>query len=310
MIVSVVVPVYRSISTLELLHSRLEKALTGVVDFELVFVDDNSPDKSWSILERLSQQHSNVKAIQLMRNFGQHNALMCGFRHASGDVIVTIDDDLQQAPESIPTLLKCLEDTQADLVYGVYEKKMHADGRNLGSWLVNRFYRTVFRNAISVTSFRALRRELCTAILSYDLNFTYIDGLLAWNTQRIEMVTVPHHKRSTGSSGYTMSKLFTLAMNMFTNFSLIPLQCVTVLGFCAATAGLLLGAFYLCQAMVSNIVVPGYASTIVAVLALGGLQLLSLGIIGEYLGRLHLNVNRKPQYTVRRISDHSDSRTS
>jgi len=235
-----------------------------------------------------------------MRNFGQHNATMCGFRHATGELVVTIDEDLQQDPKSIPALIDSLRHSNADLVYGVYEAKKHDGGRNVGSWLVNRFYRVVFRMPVTVTSFRAIRRELVDAILRYDLNFTYIDGLLAWNTRRIEMVTVPHHVRVDGKSGYTISKLLALAMNVFTNFSLLPLQLVSFAGFAAALVGFTLGSWYLIAAAFSLISVPGYASTIVAVLVLGGFQLLSLGIIGEYLGRLHLNVNRKPQYTVRK----------
>jgi undecaprenyl-phosphate 4-deoxy-4-formamido-L-arabinose transferase len=212
-----------------------------------------------------------------------------------------MDDDLQHEPESIPRLLDQLNAANADLVYGVYDSKKHAGGRNLGSWLVNQFYRLVFRMPVTVTSFRAMRRELVQAILRYDLNFTYIDGLLAWNTRRIEMVTVPHHQRLDGRSGYTFSKLLALAMNVFTNFSLLPLQLVSFVGLLAATGGIGLGSWYLISAMLSQIAVPGYASTIVAVLVLGGLQLLSLGIIGEYIGRLHLNVNRKPQYTIRQV---------
>jgi len=269
---------------------------------QIVAVDDCGPGNGWTQICQLAKIRLGVTGIQLMRNFGQHNALMCGFQHAEGDVIVTIDDDLQHEPESILRLLDHLESTSADLVYGVYDEKKHASGRNLGSWLVNRFYRLVFRMPVTVTSFRAIRRELVAAVLRYDLNFTYIDGLLAWNTQRIEMVMVPHHVRADGKSGYTLAKLVTLAMNVFTNFSLLPLQLVSFLGFAVAFLGLALGAWYLIAALFAKIQVPGYASIIVAVLILGGLQLLSLGIIGESLGRLHLNVNRKPQYTVRTVT--------
>jgi undecaprenyl-phosphate 4-deoxy-4-formamido-L-arabinose transferase len=277
------------------MNSRLELP-------QIVAVDDCGPGNGWSQICKLAETRPRVIGIQLMRNFGQHNALMCGFQHASGDVIVTIDDDLQHEPESVLQLLNHLESTSADLVYGVYDEKKHAGGRNLGSWLVNRFYRLVFRMPVTVTSFRAISKQLVAAILRYDLNFTYIDGLLAWNTQRIEMVTVPHHTRVDGKSGYTIAKLVTLAMNVFTNFSLLPLQLVSFLGIAAALLGMTLGIWYLVAALFAKIQVPGYASIIVAVLVLGGLQLLSLGIIGEYLGRLHLNVNRKPQYTVRSVT--------
>jgi len=275
------------------------------MEWEIVCVDDASPDDSWARMMALSDSCPQLKCIQLMRNFGQHNAIMCGFRHATGDIVITMDDDLQHEPESIPTLIEHLLKTNSDLVYGVYDAKKHAGGRNLGSWLVNRFYRLVFQMPVTVTSFRAIRRELVDAILRYDLNFTYIDGLLAWNTRRIEMVSVPHHARVDGRSGYTLSKLLSLAMNVFTNFSLLPLQLVSFLGLIAAAGGLAMAFYYLLAALFAKIEVPGYASLITAVLVLGGLQLLSLGIMGEYLGRLHLNVNRKPQYTVRQTTKSS-----
>jgi undecaprenyl-phosphate 4-deoxy-4-formamido-L-arabinose transferase len=166
---------------------------------------------------------------------------------------------------------------------------------------VNAFFRIVFRTRVTVSSFRIIRRELLDAILSYDLNFTYIDGLLAWNTQRVGQIAVDHHPRSHGRSGYSLSKLVVLAMNLFTNFSLLPLQLVSLAGFGAALGGFGAGAYYLAKYLFAQIAVPGYASTIIAILALGGLQLLGLGILGEYLGRVHLNMNRKPQYTVRHV---------
>lgn len=301
---SVVIPVYGGGSQLTELISRLDFAFQsrGLLRPEVILVDDCGPGDAWALIDEIACCRPMTQGIRLMRNFGQHNALMCGFHHATGDMIVTIDDDLQHEPESIPSLIKHLLSTKVDLVYGVYDSKKHAEGRNIGSWLVTRFYRLVFRMPVTATSFRAIRRELVNSILRYDLNFTYIDGLLAWNTQRIEMVTVPHHARRDGRSGYTLSKLLALAMNVFTNFSLLPLQLVSFLGLIAAAGGLAMGFYYLLAALFAKIEVPGYASLITAVLVLGGLQLLSLGIMGEYLGRLHLNVNRKPQYTVRQTT--------
>lgn len=298
---SIVIPVYGTASALPILVQRCDTAFgnLGMPLPEFIFVDDNGPGDAWSVIQRLCVERPETRGVQLMRNFGQHNATMCGFAEATGDVVVTLDDDLQHPPECIPLLIKALGDRQADLVYGEYELKQHAFGRNLGSAVVNWFYRTVFHLPVTITSFRAIRRPLVEAILRYDLNFTFIDGLLAWNTQRIAMVSVPHHQRTAGRSGYTLSKLVVLAMNMFTNFSLIPLQLVSACGIFASAVGMLLGLYYLILALFSKIFVPGYASIIVAVLVMGGLQLFSLGIIGEYIGRLHLNVNRKPQYTIR-----------
>jgi undecaprenyl-phosphate 4-deoxy-4-formamido-L-arabinose transferase len=301
--VSVVIPVYNSAEILPALYARL-RAVLAAFDrpYEIVFVDDGSQDASWAVLEGLQRDDpAHVVAVQLMRNFGQHNALMCGFRHARGDYVITMDDDLQHPPEEIPKLLAVMRANDLDLVYGAYDSKRHGAAKNLASRLVNLFYRFVFQSSVTVTAFRAVRRELVDTILSYTLNFTFVDGLLAWNTRRTGEVTVAHHPRAAGRSGYRLGKLLTLAFNLFTNFSLVPLQLVSFCGVGAAIVGFALGVYYLYQYTISGITVPGFASTIVSILVLGGLQLLGLGILGEYVGRLHLNVNRKPQYSVRRV---------
>ena len=299
--VSIVVPVFRSEVTLRELFDRITRAMEATAGgWEIVFVDDASPDGSWPILESLQRAHpDHVVAVRLARNFGQHNAIMCGFREVRGDVVITMDDDLQNPPEEIPKLVRALENPDLDLVYGRYGTKRHRPWRNGGSWMINAFYRRVFGNRVTVTSFRAIRRETVANILAYDLNFTFIDGLLAWNTQRIGEVDVEHHERAIGRSGYTLARLATLSFNLFTNFSLLPLQVVSAMGLALAGTGFLVGLWYLIAFFRHQITVPGYASTITAILILGGAQLVALGIIGEYLGRLHLNVNRKPQYAVR-----------
>jgi undecaprenyl-phosphate 4-deoxy-4-formamido-L-arabinose transferase len=301
--VSVVIPVYNSARYLPSLVMRLMSVLQEeTLQFEIILVDDGSRDESWNILRELwTQFPSHVMAIQLMRNYGQHNALMCGFRQARGQFIVTMDDDLQNPPEEIPKLLSTIRTSHADLVYGVYTHKQHACWRNLGSRLVGKFHKKVLKVPFEPTSFRIIKRRLMESILSYNKNFTYIDGLLTWNTQRIEATVVEHHPRVNGQSGYSIGRLMVLAFNLFTNFSLVPLQLVSVWGMFVALVGLVFGGYYLVQSLLSNIAVSGYASTIVAILVLGGTQLLALGIIGEYLGRVHLNVNRKPQYVERHI---------
>lgn len=299
--VSIVVPVYRS-------AEFLEQSVTSICDimdarpesYELVLIEDGSPDDSWSVVESLhAARPKTISAVQLNRNFGQHNALMCGFRHSRGAIIVTIDDDLQNPASEIPVLLDAINSSNADLVYGVPALKHHARGRNLGSYLINRFFQIVFGTGVRVTSFRAVRRSLVRSILTYTLNFTYVDGLLAWNTQRIQSAAVQHVPRQTGKSGYSLGKLMVLAINLFTNFSVLPLQIASAIGLTFSAAGLGAGTYYLIRALTTSIPVPGYASIIVAVMVLGGIQLLSIGVIGEYIGRMHLNVNRKPQYSTR-----------
>lgn len=300
---SIVIPVYNSSGSLRPLTTRLLAALEELhVTYEIIFVDDGSRDRSWDVLQEIQAEHSDrVICLQLMRNFGQHNALMCGFRHTQGRFVVTLDDDLQNPPEEIGKLLNAIRSQTLDVVYGAPDRRKHRTWRNLGSWMVNVVYRTMFKTQVSISSFRIIRREVLEATFSYSLNYTFVDGLLAWNSQRIGEVTVEHHPRKIGRSNYSVPKLVVLALNLFSNFSLLPLQAVSLAGFVIAFTGLLAGAYYVLQFLLSNIAVSGYASTIVSILVLGGVQLLSLGMIGEYLGRLHLNVNRKPQYTIRNV---------
>jgi len=300
---SVVIPVYRSAAVLPTLVQRLMPVLeTTGLRHEVVLVEDGSPDESWQVLTELQADYPDrLVAIQLMRNFGQHNALMCGLRHAQGSLVITMDDDLQNPPEEIPKLLAAIRAGGFDLVYGIYGDKKHSGWRNAGSTLVNAFYRLTFRTDVTITSFRILRRELLECIFSYNLNFTFIDGLLAWNTQRIGEVPVEHHPRAASRSGYNLFKLTSLAFNLFTNFSLMPLQLISFLGLASAVSGLLGAMFYLALFLSHRILVPGYASTIMTILVLGGIQLMALGVMGEYLGRLHINVNRKPQYVARQV---------
>jgi glycosyltransferase involved in cell wall biosynthesis len=310
--VSVVVPVYNSHATIAQLLERLTLALGRLTPhYEIILVEDGSPDGSWQAIEQQRERYrDHLVAVQLMRNYGQHNALMCGLGLARGRFIVTMDDDLQNPPEEIGRLLDRIRGGDLDLVYGVAKDRQHASWRNLGAAVVWRFYRTVFGNSITPTSFRIMRRQLADSIRFYDLNFTYLDGLLAWCTRRIGAVEVEHHARAEGRSGYSLRKLLLLALNLYTNFSLLPLQVVSLLGFVTALSGFSVGLYYLVQYFAANIEVPGFASTIIAILILGGAQLLALGVIGEYLGRLHLNVNRKPQYVVRTVHGTAVGETS
>ncbi len=300
---SVVVPVYNSQDTVPVLVQRLTNALQALTDsYEIILVEDGGPDGSWAAIEAAREAYGeHLVAVQLMRNYGQHNALMCGLNLARGEYVVTMDDDLQNPPEEIGRLLEGIRSQGLDLVYGTSHERSHAAWRNLGAAVIWQFYRTVFGSKVTPTTFRVMRHQLVRSVLFYDLNFTYLDGLLAWCTSRIGAVDVEHHARTHGRSGYSLRKLLLLALNLYTNFSLLPLQIVSAVGLLTALSGFALGAFYLVQYLATNISVPGFASTIIAILVLGGAQLLALGVIGEYLGRLHLNVNRKPQYVVRQI---------
>jgi undecaprenyl-phosphate 4-deoxy-4-formamido-L-arabinose transferase len=305
---SVVIPVYGAERVLRRLVERLCAVLDDMqLRYEIIFVNDDSPDGSWNVLRELHSEHPDrITIIRLTRNFGQHNATMCGFNEVRGRYVLTMDDDLQHPPEEIPKLWRALQESGLDVMYGRYSEKRHHAFRNIGSWTLNLVYRRIFGLAAHFSSFRLIRRELIDAAVSYQLNFTFIDGLLAWNTTRVGTVDIRHDARDEGRSGYSVGKLLLLALNLLTNFSLVPLQAASLLGFIAAGSGLVVGVTYLARALFGQIAVPGYASIITAVLFFGGVQLLALGIIGEYVGRLHLNVNRKPQFLEREVLRHTD----
>ena len=308
---TILIPVYFAEKSLRAFVEQLSAQFAGKQrNCEILLVDDGSRDNSWQVIEELAKQYPGVvHGIRLSRNFGQHNALMCGFHHARGDVIITMDDDGQHPPEEIPKLLETLEKTGADVVYGVPQRKEHHWLRNLASAMVRAFFRWVFRLKVDPSPFRAIRRDIVQLILPYDLSFVYLDGLLAWYTDRFAQVEVEHRPRLHGRSTYTLRKLITLAFNLFTNFAIGPLQVVSLIGFASTVFGLILAVYYLVMRLIGQITVPGFATVAILVLVMGGLQLLSLGLIGEYLGRVHLNVNRKPQFAVRAMTEpRSDGR--
>ena len=297
--ISVVIPVYQGANTLGLLYKRLNATMMKLKKpFELIFVDDGSSDDSWKILEGLYRDDSHIRIIQLARNFGQHNALMCGFAKSHGNIVITLDDDLQNPPEEIGKLIAKLGEG-FDVVYGQYLEKKHSPFRNFGSTLVQMVYRSIFHMQGNLTSFRALKREVVLGILSYHHHFTFVDGLISWHTRRIGYVDVQHSKRYTGSSTYSFSKLLILSVNLLTNFSIVPLQVASVIGFTLSFMGLSLALFYFLKKILYDIPVTGFATIIIAVLLFSGVQLITVGIIGEYIGRIHLNINRKPQFVIK-----------
>ena len=306
---SVVIPVFNSEGTLRLLMERLTHVLAETAaSYEIVMVDDGSRDRSWEVIEELRQDHPCLVGIQLMRNFGQHNATMCGLRHTSGELIITLDDDLQHPPEEIPKLLAAIQDPKLDLVYGNYHgSKHHGWLRNFGSRILQATYRTLFDSRVHPTSFRIIRRVLVESIDFYALNYIALDGLLAWNSERLGEVAVEHHNSGQMQSRYSAGKLASTTVTMVSNFTIGPLRVVSLLGLLTSSIGLSFGAYYTLLQITDFMEVPGYASTIVAIFVLGGIQLLALGVIGEYLGRIHMNINRKPQYVERHVLERAST---
>jgi len=298
---SVVVPVYNGEVTLPELLDRLEKVLSGIAEsFEVILVNDGSPDRSWEKITRLSKTYKWVVGINLMRNYGQHNATLCGMRVARYDITITMDDDLQHPPEEIPTMLKHLN-TGYDVVYGFPQEETHGLWRNIASKFTKWALQAAMGADIArqVSAFRAFRTDLREAFKKYQSPFVSIDVLLTWGTTKFSAVAVRHEEREFGASNYTFAKLTTHAFNMLTGFSTIPLQIASFIGFAFMGFGFLILCYVLCNFFLNGQAVPGFTFIAAIVAIFSGVQLFVLGIIGEYLARIHFRTFNKPPYVVR-----------
>jgi glycosyltransferase involved in cell wall biosynthesis len=299
--ISVVAPVYRSEAILPELIRRLEAVLAAIAEnFELILVNDCSPDRSWDVICDLAAQYSWIRPINLMRNYGQHNALLCGIRAARCDVIVTIDDDLQHPPEEIPKLLEALAGGH-DVVYGTPEQEQHGLGRDFASWVTKLALQNVMGAEVArkVSAFRVFRAEVARAFVHYQGAFVSIDVLLTWGTNRFSFTTVRHEPRKVGASGYTFRKLVTHAVNMMTGFSTVPLQFASLVGFLFTLFGVGVLVYVLGRYLVLGGSVPGFPFLASIIALFSGAQLFALGIMGEYLARMHFRMMDRPSYVIR-----------
>ncbi len=299
--ISVVIPVYNSQNSIGSLVDELIKAI-GNNNLEVVLVNDGSKDNSHQACVSAFGKHKGiVKYICLARNFGEHNAVFAGLNHASGDYAVIIDDDFQNPLTEIRKLVDEAVKSNLDVVYGYYEKKYHSWFRNLGSSfndLVANYLLNKPRD-LYLSSFKCLNRFIVGEITKYKGPFPYIDGLILRSTDRIGKVLVEHAPRQKGESGYTLGKLTGLWLNMFVNFSVYPLRISTFFGFIFFVLGIILSAIWIIDKIINPGIPRGVTSIFVAILIFAGIQLLMLGLIGEYIGKLSLTNNQSPQYVVR-----------
>lgn len=300
MLVSVVVPVYNSEGSLPLLVDRLSQVLEPGRDLgELILVNDESRDRSWTVVQELAVRYPWVRGFNLMRNYGQHNALLCGIRLAKYPVIVTIDDDLQTPPEEIPRMLAKLAEGH-DVVYGTPHRQAHGLFRNLASWVTKLALQGAMgaATARNVSAFRAFRTHLRDAFSNYSGPHVSIDVLLTWGTTKFDAISVRNDERTIGVSNYTLRKLIRHAMNMMTGFSTLPLQLASLIGFVFTFFGLALLAYVLGRYFLEGGSVPGFPFLASAIAIFSGAQLFALGIIGEYLARMHFRMMDRPSYAV------------
>jgi glycosyltransferase involved in cell wall biosynthesis len=298
---TVIIPVYNSETILSGLVSRLEPVLKSLTNqYELILVNDGSSDGSWTEITELAQEYPWIHGICFMRNYGQHNALLCGLRAANFATAVTMDDDLQHPPEEIPVLLQKLAQGY-DVVYGTPRKQQHELWRNLASYFTRLALQGTMgiENARKVSAFRVLHTRLREAFPGYQSPNVILDVLLSWGTSNFGSVATRHEPRVSGKSNYSLSRLVLHAINMLTGFSVLPLQLASMMGFIFSLFGLLVLIYVISRFIIQGGSVPGFPFLASIIAIFSGVQLFALGIIGEYIARIHFRIMERPAYLVR-----------
>jgi glycosyltransferase involved in cell wall biosynthesis len=297
---SVVVPVFHGQDTLRLLTEKLHEFFSKAgYSYELVFVHDGGHIAAWDVVLQLRQEFGPtcVKAIRLSRNFGQHNALLCGFRHASGQFIVTLDEDLQHSPADIGLLIQHQADGNFDVVYGCYESQQHAGWRNLTSGLLRRMLRVGIPELhANYSAFRLLKIGVARHCLTIRNSYTFLDGYLTWVTNSVASVPVTHQPRFAGRSSYTASRLIRHSLNIFFTFSDVPVRLLSYASLLVFALTTIYSSYILLRKLFFNDLLPGFASLIIAIGFGVGLLLLGMGILGEYIHRINLKTTRRPDF--------------
>ena len=300
---SVVVPVYNSAESLHELHKRLQSVFFKMgKGFEIIFVNDCSKDESLSILREIKKQNENVTVIDLYRNFGQQNALMCGFNFCQGKYIVTIDDDLQNPPEEIPKLFQKLVEGY-DAVFGTYLKKKDRFYKNAGSMVFRKLNHKIFnvKNNLKFSSFRIIRKEIINQIKNINTAFPYISGMLVQTTRNITNVTLKHEKRKYGKSNYTLRKLFKISFNLLINHSTILLRVFGYIGLIVSFLSFFIGLIFMIKQIISGKAPAGWTSLIVLISFYNALILIIFFVIGEYISRILKESSKANRYAIKEV---------
>lgn len=302
--ISFVIPCYRSEKTLPVVVGEIKEKMQSMsnYDYEIVLVNDCSPDNTFGVIRQLCEENKNIIGINHAKNFGQHAALMAGFHFATGDIVVCLDDDGQTPANEVDKLIEKIEEGY-DAVYAEYEHKQHSGFRNWGSHLNKKMTEVMLGKPkeLYVSSYFAVRRFIVEEMLNYTGAYPYVIGLVLRSTKNICNVTVNHRERMEGTSGYNLKKLLALWMNGFTSFSILPLRIASYSGSIIAFIGFIYAIYVIIRKIVDPTRMLGWSSTISVILILGGLILLVLGLIGEYVGRIFISINNSPQYVIRNV---------
>lgn len=300
--ISFVIPCYRSEHTLLHVIAEIEekmKAMEGY-SYDIFLINDCSPDNTFEVIRKLCREHDYIKGIDFARNFGQHAALMAGLRYSDGDYVVCLDDDGQTPADEVDKLLDKLEEGY-DAVYAKYDHKQHSAFRNLGSKLNELMTRVMLDKPadLYISSYFAVKRFVVEDMIRYENSYPYVIGLVLRSTGKVGNAEVHHREREVGTSGYTLKKLLSLWLNGFTAFSVKPLRIATAMGGFSAVAGFVYGIYTVVKRFVKPDVPMGFSALMSATVFFGGMILLMLGLIGEYIGRIYISLNNSPQYVIR-----------
>lgn len=300
--ISIVVPVYNASAVLPALQAEIDKAMSSIgISYKLILADDGSEDNSWDVIKEIRNNNpGKITAIRMAKNFGQHNALICAIRHAKGDYIITMDDDLQHPPAEIIKLLKCAGETNADVVYGVSEVYQRTAKRKALRWGFKFISRLTFSASSEGSSFRLLKRSLADKLVQHNQEFVFIDELVNWYTSHIAFTKVTHAPSRLSGSRYPFSALTKLYYNLVFGYNAFLLRMITFLGITSSAISFLVGLFFMFKKIFFHVKV-GFTGIVVSVTFTGGIILLSIGIIGEYFRRMYNIMNAKPQSSVSEI---------
>lgn len=300
--ISFVIPCYRSAKTISGVVAEIQDTMASMPEYvyDIFLVNDCSPDDTYEVIRALCRQNGNITGISLAKNFGQHAPLMAGLRRSDGDIVVCLDDDGQTPADEVGKLLAGIENG-SDVVYASYENKKHSAFRNFGTWMNDIMTRVMLGKPknLHLTSYFAARRFVVDSMLKYENSYPYIIGLVLRATRNIANVPVRHRSRESGTSGYTIKKLLGLWFNGFTAFSIFPLRVATVTGVIFSGAGFIYGIYTIVKKFVNPDVPLGFSSLMAAVVFIGGMLMIMLGLIGEYIGRIYISINNSPQYVIR-----------
>lgn len=308
--ISFVIPCYRSSGTIGEVAEGIRKKMEEMSEeYELILVNDCSPDDTFEVIRRMAESDERITAIDFSRNFGQHAALMAGIRQSRGDIVVCLDDDGQTPPEQADRLIAAL-DAGADAVYARYHQKKHSLFRNFGSAVNEKMLEWMLEKPreLYISSYFAVKRHIADEMIRYENSYPYVIGLVLRSTGRIVNVDIDHRNRMAGTSGYSLKKLFGLWMNGFTAFSVRPLRIATVMGCISAIAGFIYGIVIIIQRFVLPDRVLGFTPLVALLVFFGGMIMIMLGLVGEYIGRIYISLNSAPQYVIReKVSKSADA---